>query len=145
MHFKNYGELDFDAREWATEFLKTMVNGNGVQDGEVTLDYEIMVTWFANALMKGYDFGKNERKDDDNVYLGAGWMLGEACNVLDKNEDLRTKEIPEMLERMEKDLKLKKWREKDGDSQRGCNSRDKDEPRKNESDKKRENDREKAE
>lgn len=40
------------------------------------------------------------------IYQAAGWMLAEACTLADKGEDIRTKEIPEMLDRMKRDLAL---------------------------------------
>jgi hypothetical protein len=39
----------FDARDWAKAFLKAYDND------KVVLDEETMTTWFANALMRGYD------------------------------------------------------------------------------------------
>jgi hypothetical protein len=36
----------FDARDWAAAFVKTFPN---------TVPEDVMLTWFANALMRGYD------------------------------------------------------------------------------------------
>ncbi len=33
-----------------------------------------------------------------------GWMYAEACNALDRGEEIRTMEIPDILARMHKDL-----------------------------------------
>jgi hypothetical protein len=41
----------FDARDWAKAFCKD----------HPTADYELMVAWFANALMRGFDEA-NSRK-----------------------------------------------------------------------------------
>lgn len=41
----------FDARDWAKAFIKA-AKDNGWLD---KIDEEIMQTWFANALMRGYD------------------------------------------------------------------------------------------
>lgn len=46
---------EFDAKIWATEFVKT-VN----KHPEITKDIETMTTWFANAIMSGYDKAKCE-------------------------------------------------------------------------------------
>jgi hypothetical protein len=40
----------FDARDWAKAFCKT----------NPAMDEEIMVVWFANALMRGYDQRSSE-------------------------------------------------------------------------------------
>jgi hypothetical protein len=46
-----------DAQVWATEFLKVIV------DQSVTIDEGLMLGWFANAIMSGYDEGvRAERK-----------------------------------------------------------------------------------
>jgi hypothetical protein len=47
----------FDARDWAEEFCK-IATKLGYKDTEgKPIDQEWMVTWFANALMRGYDEG----------------------------------------------------------------------------------------
>lgn len=44
----------FDARDWAKAFCKiAKANGHG------DLDEGWMTSWFANALMRGYDEGRN--------------------------------------------------------------------------------------
>lgn len=43
----------FDARVWAKEFLE--------QNPECTISFEIMIGWFANSLMAGYDHAKREK------------------------------------------------------------------------------------
>lgn len=40
----------FDAQVWADDFMKTLA-----ANPQLTVDRELMVTWFANALMRGYD------------------------------------------------------------------------------------------
>lgn len=40
----------FDARDWAKQFMAT-----AERIGRDKIDEELMVTWFANALMRGYD------------------------------------------------------------------------------------------
>lgn len=40
----------FDARVWAERFVEI-----ARQDPAIALDSEVMQTWFANALMRGYD------------------------------------------------------------------------------------------
>ena len=47
----------------------------------------------------------NETKERMEIaYQAAGWMYAEACLAMDNEEDFRKKEIPELLDRMEKDL-----------------------------------------
>ena len=38
----------FDARDWAKAFCARMAGG-------LVIDEELMTTWFANALMRGFD------------------------------------------------------------------------------------------
>jgi hypothetical protein len=40
----------FDAQLWAAYFLETLR-----QNPEIIIDHDLMATWFANALMRGYD------------------------------------------------------------------------------------------
>lgn len=40
----------FDARDWAEAF-----NASLVKRGEQPLDPSLMIGWFANAIMRGYD------------------------------------------------------------------------------------------
>jgi hypothetical protein len=44
-----------DARLWAREFVKTTTINMSI-----ALDEELMTTWFANAIMAGYDQAKNQ-------------------------------------------------------------------------------------
>ena len=39
----------FDARDWAKAFCKI------TSEREIVIDEALMITWFANALMRGYD------------------------------------------------------------------------------------------
>jgi hypothetical protein len=48
----------FDARDWAEHFCK-IANKFGFKDAEgKPIDEGWMVTWFANALMRGFDEGR---------------------------------------------------------------------------------------
>lgn len=48
---KDYDVLkSFDAERWSAMFLQTLR-----EHPEIIIDHEFMVTWFANALMRGYD------------------------------------------------------------------------------------------
>jgi hypothetical protein len=50
----------FDARDWAAAFCK-IANGFGFKDVEgKPIDEGWMTTWFANALMRGYDQRSSE-------------------------------------------------------------------------------------
>lgn len=40
----------FDARDWARAFMRIVIDGN------VEIDEALMVAWFANAIMRGYDY-----------------------------------------------------------------------------------------
>lgn len=40
----------FDAREWSAYFMATLR-----ENPEIVIDQDLMDTWFANALMRGYD------------------------------------------------------------------------------------------
>jgi hypothetical protein len=40
----------FDAVDWAKAFMKIVI------DGDVRIDEALMVAWFANAIMRGYDY-----------------------------------------------------------------------------------------
>lgn len=46
----------FDARDWAKAFIKAATEHGWLDQ----IDEEIMTTWFAGALMRGYD----EPRDD---------------------------------------------------------------------------------
>jgi hypothetical protein len=37
---------------------------------------------------------------EEKWLMSAMWMYAEACALLDKGEDIRTKEVPELIERM---------------------------------------------
>jgi hypothetical protein len=54
--------LSFDAREWVKEWEKAIA-----ANPAIPTDKETMVTWFANALMAGYDrrSGEVERLCDE--------------------------------------------------------------------------------
>jgi hypothetical protein len=49
----NWPLPSFDAHDWARAFCKL----------NPSIDEDLMVTWFANALMRGYDEGR--KLDDD--------------------------------------------------------------------------------
>lgn len=50
----------FDAHDWAKAFVKTKIQ----QDWHIDdIDESLMTTWFANALMRGYD-ERSSRQDD---------------------------------------------------------------------------------
>jgi hypothetical protein len=47
----NFKTLEsFDAQHWAASFLDTLRNNPGI-----VIDHDLMVTWFASALMRGFD------------------------------------------------------------------------------------------
>lgn len=50
MHLNN----NPDAREWAKKFMET------TQANNIIINQELMLTWFANAIMCGYDYAYKE-------------------------------------------------------------------------------------
>lgn len=40
----------FDAQDWARAFMRIVI------DGKVEIDEALMLSWFSNALMRGYDY-----------------------------------------------------------------------------------------
>lgn len=56
----------FDARDWAEAFCK-VANGFGFKDAEgKPIDEGWMITWFANALMRGFDEATVRQAADKN-------------------------------------------------------------------------------
>lgn len=47
---------EFDAKIWAKEFMR--IFGNKKEK----IDEELMIGWFANSIMTGYDKAKTEKK-----------------------------------------------------------------------------------
>jgi len=47
---RTQGQMSFDARDWARMFV-----GLVQHNPAIATDEETMTTWFANALMRGYD------------------------------------------------------------------------------------------
>lgn len=78
----------FDARDWAEAFCKRYP----------VMEQDVMVGWFANALMRGYD----ERRAPDPASLG--WMHAACCILLDNGEDPRKVEVPALLEQAKADF-----------------------------------------
>ncbi len=50
----NFDNCSFDARVWAKEFCRLFP---GHDEG-------LMISWFANAIMAGYDYAVNKIKDE---------------------------------------------------------------------------------
>lgn len=52
----------FDARDWAKAFCRTfmVLHRDGYNTRPVDDDEGLMITWFANALMRGYDQSSHE-------------------------------------------------------------------------------------
>lgn len=65
----------------------------------------------------GKDF--NSTTADDTFYEALGWMHAECCAALDRGEDPRNFEIPEMVRRCERDLGIAPKSEKFADSGQG--------------------------
>ena len=60
----------FDARVWAAEFVKHVAANPGI-----ATDEETMTTWFANALMRGYE----EYYWHTEKYNWKHWILTDAA------------------------------------------------------------------
>lgn len=57
----------FDAKVWAKEFMR-IYNEKTLQKNHLWIDEELMIAWFANAIMAGYDnarWKKSEPLDED--------------------------------------------------------------------------------
>jgi hypothetical protein len=74
----NWPLPSFDAKDWAEAFCQIISDGRAI-------DEDFMVTWFANALMRGYDEAAQRRsKDLDEARSEALRLratLGELTNV----------------------------------------------------------------
>lgn len=76
----------FDAKDWAEAFCK-IANGFGFKDAEgKPLDEGWMITWFANALMRGYD---QRSAEVPNLNLDVRCERG--CTLRKVNSALRGK------------------------------------------------------
>lgn len=60
----------FDARDWAKAFCKI-----AAEQGHPGIDEEWMVSWFANALMRGFDEAMGKREDTTREFIG--WLSGD--------------------------------------------------------------------
>jgi len=58
----NWPLSSFDAKDWAEAFCKTAATL-----GHPNIDEDWMVTWFANALMRGYDEANMRRTQAENT------------------------------------------------------------------------------
>ena len=55
----------FDASVWADEWCRIASEIEAAKDGRKVIDDGWMISWFANALMRGYDEGRG--KDDTEI------------------------------------------------------------------------------
>ena len=68
--------------------------------------YDAMPDW--NPVEEVPDPKADERhRLSDDACEALGWMLAECCNILDKGEDPREADVPDMIERCRYDLKVK--------------------------------------
>jgi len=51
---------NINAKEWAEEFVRIITKNPNIPFDEAT-----MITWFANAIMAGYDKGYKDKKCPD--------------------------------------------------------------------------------
>ena len=55
---------EFDAMKWAEGFQAIVI------DGGITIDKELMLGWFANAIMAGFDYARlNPEQADSTVII----------------------------------------------------------------------------
>jgi flagellar biosynthesis/type III secretory pathway protein FliH len=54
----------FDARDWAKSFMDTYEKA-----GDDFFTEDVMVGWFANALMRGYDEGFSRANKENKIHL----------------------------------------------------------------------------
>ncbi len=58
---------NMDARDWAAEFMRLFSDRRG------EIDEGLMLAWFANAIMCGYDVGRSRlRKETESTTPGYG-------------------------------------------------------------------------
>lgn len=55
----NWPLPSFDAKDWAAAFCETISDGREI-------DVDFMITWFANALMRGYDEANMREADNSH-------------------------------------------------------------------------------
>lgn len=73
----------FDARDWAQAFCKiAKEQGHDIDEGW-------MVTWFANALMRGHDEAMGRREDQVHEFIG--WLSGDI-------PELHSVEVPRLAD-----------------------------------------------
>lgn len=65
----------FDARDWAKQFVEHVK-----RIPSIATDEETMVSWFASALMRGYD--EHQREVTDVIKTGAMILLAAATESL---------------------------------------------------------------
>jgi len=51
----------FDAQVWAKEFMR-LYNKNIMKQNVLWIDESLMLAWFANSIMAGYDHAKREKQ-----------------------------------------------------------------------------------
>lgn len=84
-HEKRIAELEQECKKWATQVDEMMVQEAEDQHSIERLEQEV------------------ERLEREKA-LAIGWMYAEACTSLDKGEDIRQVEFPEIVDRLEKEL-----------------------------------------
>ena len=73
---------EFDAKIWAKEFIKVIKN-----NPDIIIDEDLMLGWFTNAIMAGYDRGKmSEKVDEVQLYLLLQTKEAE-FNILEESLD----------------------------------------------------------
>lgn len=55
-NYSNHFTGSFDAKIWAVNFVDYVKSNPGI-----ATDVETMTTWFANALMRGFDEGQKDK------------------------------------------------------------------------------------
>jgi hypothetical protein len=81
-----------DARDWATFFV-----GVAKQHPEIVHDEGTMATWFANAIMKGYDHGVRVSREREVVFLRRIYERAEVTRISTERSLAEVKELSDKL------------------------------------------------
>lgn len=66
----NYPQGELDALKWAEYFMELFDNRRD------EIDESLMLTWFANAIMTGYDYAKNKADSELSAKLREAFEAG---------------------------------------------------------------------
>lgn len=64
-----------DAMNWAKEFIETFSDPLSKEIQHWKIDENLMHSWFANAIMTGYDFAKRQMKNKENSVTDSSSII----------------------------------------------------------------------